>query len=110
LRWCALLGAIGHGSRMIMMSAGFNIEWATFLAALLVVSIASQGSCWYLAHPNVFTVAAVVPMFPGISGYTAMICAVKISHLGYSEEMMILLLSNFLKASWIVGALSIGLS
>ena len=26
LRWCALLGAIGHGSRMIMMSAGFNIE------------------------------------------------------------------------------------
>lgn len=34
LRWCALLGAIGHGSRMVMMSAGFNIEWATFLAAL----------------------------------------------------------------------------
>lgn len=42
LRWCALLGAIGHGSRMIMMSAGFNIEWATFLAALLVGSIGIQ--------------------------------------------------------------------
>lgn len=25
LPWCALLGAIGHGSRMIMMTAGFNI-------------------------------------------------------------------------------------
>lgn len=85
LRWCALLGAIGHGSRMVMMSAGFNIEWATFLAA-------------------------VIPMFPGISAYTAMISAVKISHFGYSEEMMIMLLSNFLKASSIVGALSIGLS
>lgn len=24
LRWCALLGAIGHGSRMVMMSAGFK--------------------------------------------------------------------------------------
>ena len=49
LRWCALLGAIGHGSRMIMMSAGFNIEWATFLAALLVGSIGIQWSRWYLA-------------------------------------------------------------
>ncbi|MDF5750976.1 hypothetical protein PXH64_27685, partial [Klebsiella quasipneumoniae] len=34
----------------------------------------------------------------------------KISHFGYSEEMMILLLSSFLKDSSIVGALSIGLS
>ncbi len=110
LRWCALLGAIGHGSRMVMMSAGFNIEWATFLAALLVGSIGIQWSRWYLAHPKIFTVAAVIPMFPGISAYTAMISAVKISHFGYSEEMMILLLSNFLKASSIVGALSIGLS
>lgn len=70
LRWCALLGAIGHGSRMIMMSAGFNIEWATFLAALLVGSIGIQWSRWYLAHPKIFTVAAVIPMFPGISAYT----------------------------------------
>ena len=73
-------------------------------------SIGIQWSRWYLAHPKVFTVAAVIPMFPGISAYTAMISAVKISHLGYSEPMMITLLTNFLKASSIVGALSIGLS
>ena len=79
-------------------------------AALLVGSIGIQWSRWYLAHPKIFTVAAVIPMFPGISAYTAMISAVKISHFGYSEEMMIMLLSNFLKASSIVGALSIGLS
>ena len=83
LRWCALLGAIGLG-----------IQW----------------SRWYLAHPKVFTVAAVIPMFPGISAYTAMISAVKISQLGYSEPLMITLLTNFLTASSIVGALSIGLS
>ena len=64
----------------------------------------------YLAHPKVFTVAAVIPMFPGISAYTAMISAVKIGHFGYSEVLMITLLTNFLKASSIVGALSIGLS
>lgn len=37
LPWCALLGALGHGSRMVMMTAGFNIEWSTFMASLLVV-------------------------------------------------------------------------
>lgn len=89
----------------------FNVpQRALRWCALLVGSIGIQWSRWYLAHPKIFTVAAVIPMFPGISAYTAMISAVKISHFGYSEEMMIMLLSNFLKASSIVGALSIGLS
>ncbi|ALR75321.1 threonine/serine exporter [[Enterobacter] lignolyticus] len=110
LLWCALLGAIGHSVRMLLMTGGFNIEWATFAASMLVGSIGIQWSRWYLAHPKIFTVAAVIPMFPGISAYTAMISAVKISHFGYSEALMITLLSNFLKASSIVGALSIGLS
>ena len=102
LRWCALLGAIGHGSRMILMTSGLNIEWSTFMASMLVGTIGIQWSRWYLA--------AVIPMFPGISAYTAMISAVKISQLGYSESLMITLLTNFLTASSIVGALSIGLS
>jgi hypothetical protein len=50
------------------------------------------------------------PHVSGISAYTAMISAVKIGHFGYSEALMITLLTNFLKASSIVGALSIGLS
>ncbi|CAI1621135.1 Uncharacterized conserved protein [Serratia quinivorans] len=110
LRYCALLGAVGHGSRMLLMHAGMNIEWATFLAAILIGMIGIYWSRWLLAHPKVFTVAAVIPMFPGISAYTAMISVVEISHLGYSEALMATLMSNFLKACFIVGALSIGLS
>lgn len=110
LPWCALLGAIGHGVRMLMMQAGLSVEWATFLASVLVGCIGIKWSRWYLAHPKIFTVAAVIPMFPGISAYTAMISAVKISHFGYSEALMETLLGNFLKAVSIVGALSIGLS
>ncbi len=110
LTWCALLGAIGHSSRLLLMMAGMNIEWGTFIAAMLVGSIGIQWSRWYLAHPKIFTVAAVIPMFPGISAYTAMISAVKISHVGYSDALMVMLLENFLKATSIVGALSVGLS
>jgi len=95
---------------MVMVTSGFNIEWSTFVASMLVGCIGIRWSRWYLAHPKVFTVAAVIPMFPGISAYTAMISAVKISHVGYSEDLMILLLTNFLKATSIVAALSIGLS
>ena len=39
LRWCALLGSIGHGSRMILMTSGLNIEWSTFMASMLVGTI-----------------------------------------------------------------------
>lgn len=110
LKYCALLGAIGHGSRMTMIEMGLTIEWASFCAATLVGIIGIQWSRWWLAHPKVFTVAAVIPMFPGINAYVAMISVVKISHLGYSEALFSTLISNFLQASFIVGALSIGLS
>lgn len=110
LIWCALLGAIGHGSRLLLMQAGLSVEWATFFASMLVGSIGIKWSRWYLAHPKVFTVAAIIPMFPGIYAYTAMIAAVKLSHFGYDESLLELLVTNFLRASSIVGALSIGLS
>lgn len=110
LKYCALLGAIGHGSRMTMMTLGLNIEWASFIAAILVGSLGIKCSRSWLAHPKVFTVAAVIPMFPGISAYIAMISVVKISHFGYTAELFETLVTNFLKASFIVGALSIGLS
>ena len=108
--WCALLGALGHGSRMVMMTAGFNIEWSTFYGVaagrlhwdpvVALVSGASESLHRRGSDPHV----------SGISAYTAMISAVKIGHFGYSEVLMITLLTNFLKASSIVGALSIGLS
>ncbi|WP_272688122.1 threonine/serine exporter [Providencia sp. PROV063] len=110
LKYCALLGAIGYGFRMILMTLELQIEWASFLAAILIGIIGIQWSRWWLAHPKVFTVAAVIPMFPGISAYIAMISVVKISQFGYDPELVEVLVTNFLKASFIVGALSIGIS
>ncbi|AFJ48449.1 putative membrane protein YjjB [Shimwellia blattae DSM 4481 = NBRC 105725] len=110
LPWCALLGALSHGSRFVMLSAGIDIIWSSFFAAILAGCIGIRWSRWYLAHPKVFTVAAVIPMFPGIYAYIAMISALKLSHFGYSEPLMTALVTHFLKASFIVGALSVGLS
>lgn len=110
LPYCALLGGVGHGVRFLSVQMGMPIEWGSFLVAILIGVIGIRWSRWLLAHPKVFTVAAVIPMFPGISAYTAMISLVELSHQGYSEALMRVLITHFLKASFIVGALSIGLS
>lgn len=110
LKYCALLGAIGHGSRFMLIAAGFDIVAATFWASVLVGIIGIQWSRWWLAHPKVFTVAAIIPMFPGINAYMAMLAVIKLSQSGFTPELLEMLVSNFLRAGFVVGALSIGLS
>ncbi|WP_043991659.1 threonine/serine exporter family protein [Vibrio sp. AND4] len=110
LKYCAIGGAIGHGSRYLMMHLGLPIEWATFFAATLVGLIGVHWSRRFLAHPKVFTVAALIPMVPGVFAYKAMIAVVEINHLGYSPELIATCMENFLKAMFIIAGLAVGLA
>ncbi len=110
LVYCALGGAIGHGSRYVMMEFGIPIEWATFFAATVVGMIGVHWSHRLLAHPKVFTVAALIPMVPGVFAFKAMIAMVEINNLGYTPELLATLMENFLKAMFIIAGLAIGLA
>ncbi|MDA0381324.1 threonine/serine exporter family protein [Vibrio owensii] len=110
LKYCAVGGAIGHGIRYLMMHFGLPIEWATFFAATLVGLIGVHWSHRFLAHPKVFTVAALIPMVPGVFAYKAMIAMVEINHLGYSPELIATCMENFLKAMFIIAGLAVGLA
>ncbi len=110
LAYCAIGGAVGHGSRFLMMHYGVPIEWATFFAATIVGMIGVHWSHKFLAHPKVFTVAALIPMVPGVFAYKAMIAMVEINHLGYTPELLATLMENFLKAMFIIAGLAIGLA
>ena len=110
LVYCAVGGAIGHGSRYLMMQFGILIEWATFFAATLVGMIGVYWSRRFLAHPKVFTVAALIPMVPGVFAYKAMIAMVEINHIGYSPELVATCMENFLKAMFIIAGLAVGLA
>ncbi|WP_413285271.1 threonine/serine exporter family protein [Vibrio sp. MA40-2] len=110
LKYCAIGGAIGHGSRYLMLQYGIPIEWATFFAATTVGMIGVYWSRKFLAHPKVFTVAALIPMVPGVFAYKAMIALVEINHLGYTPELVSVLMENFLKAMFIIAGLAIGLA
>lgn len=93
-----------------MMHYGVPIEWATFFAATIVGMIGVHWSHKFLAHPKVFTVAALIPMVPGVFAYKAMIAMVEINHLGYTPELVAILMENFLKAMFIIAGLAIGLA
>ncbi|MCG7498685.1 threonine/serine exporter family protein [Vibrio sp. Of7-15] len=110
LKYCAIGGAIGHGSRYILMEYGVPIEWATLGAATLVGMIGVHWSRRLLAHPKVFTVAAMIPMVPGVFAFKAMIAVVEINHVGYSPELWAILIENFIKTLFIIAALAIGLA
>ncbi|MDN3681638.1 threonine/serine exporter family protein [Vibrio tapetis subsp. quintayensis] len=110
LKYCALGGAIGHGSRFLMLHYGVPIEWATFFAATIVGMIGVHWSHKFLAHPKVFTVAALIPMVPGVFAFKAMIALVEINHVGFTPELMGVLMTNFLKAMFIIAGLAVGLA
>lgn len=110
LKYCALGGALAHGSRFLMLHFGMPIEWATFIAASLVGSIGVYWSHRFLAHPKVFTVAAMIPMVPGVFVFRAMLAFVQINRLGYSEELFAAGITNFLQALFIIASLAVGLA
>ncbi|WP_167851851.1 threonine/serine exporter family protein [Vibrio tasmaniensis] len=110
LIYCALGGSIGHGSRYLMMHFGIPIEWATFFAATVVGMIGVHWSHKLLAHPKVFTVAALIPMVPGVFAFKAMIAMVEINRAGYNPELLAMLMENFLKSMFIIAGLAIGLA
>ena len=92
------------------MHFGFSIELASFLAATGVGMLGIYWSQRLLAHPKVFTVAAIIPMIPGVFAFKAMIALVEINRWGYSEVLWESFMSNGITSLFVLGALAIGLS
>ena len=110
LKYCALLGALGHVTRTILMQSDVPIVFATLVGAALIGFIGVHLSHRYLAHPKVFTVAAIIPMIPGVQAYKAMIASVQIHHYGFSNALFEQMIASFINTTFILGALVFGLA
>ena len=99
LKYCAILGALGHVTRTLLLHA-------TCVIGFIGVHLSHR----YLAHPKVFTVAAIIPMIPGVHAYKAMIAIVQIHHYGFSDTLFEQMISSFINTSFILGALVLGLA
>ncbi len=110
LPYCAIGGALGHGLRMLLIHYGLLIEWGTFAAAFTVGSLGIVLSKRLHVSSAIFTVAAMIPMVPGVYVYKAIIALVEINHIGYSPELWALFIENFLRGISIIAGLAFGLA
>ena len=111
LKFCAALGALGHGTATLLKLAQVTPVFATFFAAALVGSLGVWlAQRYHRAHPKVFTVAAVIPMFPGIPAYKAMLALVLIEKEGYSPERFAVMVDQFVQTGFLLSALVFGLA
>jgi uncharacterized membrane protein YjjB (DUF3815 family) len=107
---CAVLGAIGHGLRFLLLRMGMPIELGTLLAASAISFIGVWLAQGLRAHPKVFTVAAVIPMIPGVPLFTALITIQQIYAKGANEQLLTLAINSGLRAFFVTGALGFGLA
>lgn len=110
LVYCAAFGAVGRGLRFLLMQGAMPIEWATLLAAGVVSFLGVHVAQRLRAHPKVFTVAAMIPMIPGVPFFTTLIALVEIQHKGYSPELLSTAVSQGIRTLFIVNALAVGLA
>lgn len=61
LKYCAILAALGHVTRTLLLHINMPIVFATFFATCVIGFLGVHLSHRYLAHPKAFTVAAIIP-------------------------------------------------
>ena len=110
LKYCAILAALGHVTRTLLLHINMPIVFATFFATCVIGFLGVHLSHRYLAHPKAFTVAAIIPMIPGVQAYKAMISMVQIHHFGFSDALFEQMISSFINTSFILGAIVFGLA
>jgi uncharacterized membrane protein YjjB (DUF3815 family) len=110
LIYCAVGGAIGRGGRYLLVVAGVPLELGTFIAAAVVSLLGVYIAQRMRAHPKVFTVAAMIPMIPGVSFFTALLAVVEIQRHGLTPELLNTAITSGLRATFIVAALAVGLA
>ncbi|HNW41239.1 MAG TPA: threonine/serine exporter family protein, partial [Opitutaceae bacterium] len=86
------------------------LAWATLLAAAAVSLLGVYVAQRMRAHPKVFTVAAMIPMIPGVPIFKALIAVAQMQEKGTTDELLATALQSGLTAGFVVAALAIGLA
>lgn len=110
LLYCALLGGTAHVIRTLLMSGSMDVVLATFITSVLVGYLGVIIAKKMRSHPKVFTIAAIIPMFPGLPAYRAMISVIETYNSGFSQVLAEQMSASFLQLGFQLGAIVVGLS
>jgi len=118
---CAACGALGHASRTFLINSGLpgvdHIITATLIGATVVGILGFLLARRYLMPTIIFTVSGVIPMFPGIFAYRAMLDILQITgiiNIGTTGPVDLILLNevipNLLITAFMLAALALGIA
>ncbi|WP_153110340.1 threonine/serine exporter family protein [Propionivibrio limicola] len=109
---CAAGGAVARGLRFLIADVWevAPIEWATFIAAATVSTLGVFVGRKLRMHPKAFTVAAMIPMIPGVPIFTALLSLARMQRSGVTPELLAAAINSGLSACFIVAALAVGLA
>jgi uncharacterized membrane protein YjjB (DUF3815 family) len=110
LKACFVFAAISHAARTLLLYWHVPIEWASFIAATLLGLVTVPWSRKVLIPRPVVTVAAVIPMIPGVYAYKTMTGLMLLHHQGYSALLLQQVVENGLLTIFILTGLSFGLA
>lgn len=112
--YCALIAAIGHSVRFMLMNAdilGMHIVMATFIAAFIVGTLAVLFSPLSRTPAETCLYPALLPMIPGVFAYRSFgglaMCILKHSEQQFNHYFY-LFASNGLTCLFILAAMVIG--
>lgn len=105
-----LLGAVGGVVKLVMLKLGLGPVMASFLGASTIGLLSIPAAHNKQAPPMVFSIAAVIPMVPGVFAYRTMIGLVQLTgEVGNSyPQILSETVNNGAKAMFILMALAVG--
>ncbi len=110
---CMMCGALGHGTRTLMMSAGFEIELATLLGATAVGYLALVFARRMNIPTPVFAISGAIPLVPGVFAYSTLIGVIDIATADpgtVTPDMLIEMVVNGIKTGLILITIAAGIA
>ncbi|MCJ8351082.1 threonine/serine exporter family protein [Moritella sp.] len=107
---CVLFAASAHAVRSLLLHVNVPIEWASFIAATLLGLATVPWSRKVVIPRPVVTVAAIIPMIPGVYAYKTMTGLMTLHHQGYNAVLQQQIVENGLLTIFILIGLSFGLA
>ena len=105
-----VLGAGGAAVKLGLLRAGVNPVLASFLGAATVGTLSIPVAHWWHSPPLVFSIAAVIPMIPGMFAYRTMLGIIQLTgEVGEAYPTILAdTVNNGVKTLFIVMALAVG--
>jgi uncharacterized membrane protein YjjB (DUF3815 family) len=113
LLWaCALVGALGHAVRTLLIDGGLTLVPSTLIGALVVGGVSSLLAQRLKAADFIFSAAGAIPMIPGRFAYNTMLGLIGIASATPENgtTLLVQVTANAANTALILSALALGIA